>query len=69
MKFSEKNSEDIKTRITYETKLEMQRLAHAAGMSESEYLRTVIMFHCYGKEEMINRQLRILNSIAGSDKP
>ena len=64
MKSSEKYSEEIKSRVTHETKLEVQRLAHESGMNEAEYVRTVLMIHIFGKDEVINRQLERLEMIA-----
>ena len=64
MKSSEKFSEELRTLVTHETKLELQRMAHEAGMNEAEYVRTVLMIHIFGKDEVINRQLERLEMIA-----
>lgn len=68
MKSSEKYSEEIKARVSYEIKLDVQKKAHECGMSEAEYLRTIVMIHLYGKDEVINRQLERLEMIAGGAK-
>ena len=64
MKSSEKFSEELRTRVTYETRLELMRMAHESGMNEAEYVRTVFMIHIFGKDEVINRQLERLEMIA-----
>ena len=60
----EKCTEEVKTRMAYAAKLELQRLAHEAGMSDSEYVRAVLMIHIYGKEEVINRHVTRLEVVA-----
>ena len=60
----EKCTEEVKTRMPYAAKLELQRMAHEAGMTDSEYVRAVLMIHVYGKEEMINRHISSLEVVA-----
>jgi hypothetical protein len=59
-----KCTEEIKTKVPFDTKNMFAALAHEAGMTESEYLRTLITLHVHGKEEIERLQKEQLNKIA-----
>lgn len=47
-----KCTEEVKTRVSYETKALLVNLAHEAQMSEAEYIRTILMIHVHGEEDV-----------------
>jgi len=64
-----KCTEEIKTRLPFEVKNEVERLAHDAMMSESEYLRMVICHHIYGKDEILRLQKEQLEKLTAKVQP
>lgn len=63
-----KYTEEIKSRVPYETKIELAKLAHDACMSESEFIRTVLMMYIHGKDEVMKRQQHQLSIVADLGK-
>ena len=61
-----KCTEEIKTHVTFDTKLEFSRLAHDANMKESEYLRCIINLHVHGEQEILRLQEEQLKKVAKS---
>lgn len=58
-----KCTEDIKTRVPFDTKESLVRMAHEAQMNESEFLRMIITLYVYGEQEVLRLQQEQLNKI------
>ncbi|SOD15977.1 hypothetical protein [Nitrosomonas ureae] len=63
-----KCTEEVKTRVSYATKEALQRLAHDAQMSESEYLRTILMIHVHGEEDVHRLHQERINKVVNRGK-
>ena len=63
-----KCTEEVKTRVSYSTKQALAQLAHDAQMSETEYLRNVIMIHVHGEKDVLRLYEERINRVANRGK-
>ncbi len=63
-----KCSEEVKTRVSYSTKEALQKLAHEAQMTESEYIRTILQIHVHGLDDVQRLQQERINKVAKAGK-
>lgn len=63
-----KMTEEVKTRVSFATKQELIRLAHDAQMSEAEYIRTILMIHVHGQDDVTRLQQERINKVANRGK-
>lgn len=63
-----KCTEEVKTRVSFGTKKAISELAHNAQMSESEYIRTTLMIHVHGEEDVHRLHQERINKVANRGK-
>lgn len=63
-----KCTEEVRTKVSFGTKEALAQLAHDAQMSESEYVRTVLMIHVHGKEDVYRLHEERINKVASRGK-
>lgn len=61
-----KCTEDVKTKVSYATKEAIQKKAHEAGVSESEYIRTLLQIHIHGLESVQRLHLEKINRVVNA---
>ena len=60
-----KATEDCKTKLPFEIKADVVRASHSLGMTESEWVRLVVMEKLYGAAEVQRMHLAHIQSVVG----
>ena len=60
-----KATEDCKTKLPFEIKADVVRASHSLGMTESEWVRLVLMEKLYGAAEVQRMHLAHIQSVVG----
>ena len=60
-----KSTEDCKTKLPFAIKADVMRASHSLGMTESEWVRLVVMEKLYGAAEVQRMHLAHIQSVVG----
>lgn len=60
-----KATEDCKTKLPFEIKADVVRASHSLGMTESEWVRLVVMEKLYGAAEVQRMHLEHIQAVVG----
>lgn len=60
-----KATEDCKTKLPFAIKADVMRASHSLGMTESEWVRLVVMEKLYGAAEVQRMHLAHIQSVVG----